>query len=78
MGEELVEGQDLVVMDDIVYMRTTKGFERIHAIYRRIDDEFLDPTVFNPDSLLGVPGIMQLLSQGQGGYGQCTRCGNCR
>ena len=49
MGEELVEGQDLVVMDDFVYMRTTKGFEKVDAIYRRIDDEYLDPTVFNPD-----------------------------
>lgn len=65
MGEELVEGQDLVVMDDVVYMRTTKGFERIHAIYRRIDDEFLDPTVFNPDSLLGVPGIMKSYRKGK-------------
>ena len=65
MGEELVEGQDLVVMDDVVYMRTTKGFERIHAIYRRIDDEFLDPTVFNPDSLLGVPGIMNSYRKGK-------------
>lgn len=65
MGEELVEGRDLVVMDDFVYMRTTKGFERIHAIYRRIDDEFLDPTVFNPDSLLGVPGIMGAYRKGK-------------
>ena len=65
MGEELVEGQDLVVMDDVVYMRTTQGFERIHAVYRRIDDEFLDPTVFNPDSLLGVPGIMQSYRKGK-------------
>ena len=65
MGEELVEGQDLVVMDDVVYMRTTRGFERIHAVYRRIDDEFLDPTVFNPDSLLGVPGIMQSYRKGK-------------
>jgi len=65
MGEELVEGQDLVVMDDVVYMRTTKGFERIHVIYRRIDDEFLDPTVFNPDSLLGVPGIMKSYRKGK-------------
>jgi len=64
MGEELVEGQDLAVMDDFVYMRTTKGFERIDAIYRRIDDEFIDPTVFNPDSLLGVPGIMNAYRKG--------------
>ncbi len=65
MGEELVEGQDLVVMDDFVYMRTTKGFEKVDAIYRRIDDEYLDPTVFNPDSLLGVPGIMNSYRAGK-------------
>jgi uncharacterized circularly permuted ATP-grasp superfamily protein len=65
MGEELVEGQDLVVMDDFVYMRTTKGFERVDAIYRRIDDDFLDPTVFNPDSLLGVPGLMNSYRAGK-------------
>jgi uncharacterized circularly permuted ATP-grasp superfamily protein len=65
MGEELVEGQDLVVMDDFVYMRTTKGFERVDAIYRRIDDDYLDPTVFNPDSLLGVPGLMKSYRSGK-------------
>jgi uncharacterized circularly permuted ATP-grasp superfamily protein len=65
MGEELVEGRDLVVMDDFVYMRTTKGFERVDAIYRRIDDDFLDPTVFNPDSLLGVPGLMNSYRAGK-------------
>ncbi len=65
MGEELVEGQDLVVQDGFVYMRTTKGFERVHAIYRRIDDEYLDPTIFNPDSLLGVPGIMKSYREGK-------------
>ncbi len=65
MGEELVEGQDLVVMDDFVYMRTTKGFEKVDAIYRRIDDEYLDPTVFNPDSLLGVPGLMNSYRAGK-------------
>jgi len=65
MGEELVEGQDLLVMDDFVYMRTTKGFERLDAIYRRIDDDYLDPTVFNPDSLLGVPGIMKSYRSGK-------------
>ena len=65
MGEELVSGQDLVVMDDFVYMRTTKGFEKVDAIYRRIDDEYLDPTVFNPDSLLGVPGIMKSYRAGK-------------
>lgn len=57
MGVELVEGQDLFVRDDTVYMRTTQGPQRVHVIYRRINDDFLDPTVFNPDSMLGVPGI---------------------
>ncbi len=65
MGEELVEGQDLVVMDDFLYMRTTKGFERVDAVYRRIDDDFLDPTVFRPDSMLGVPGIMNSYRAGK-------------
>lgn len=65
MGEELVEGQDLVVRDGFVFMRTTKGFQRVDAIYRRIDDEYLDPTVFNPDSLLGVPGIMKSYREGK-------------
>ena len=64
IGEELVEGRDLVVMDDFVYMRTTNGFEKLDAIYRRIDDDFLDPTVFNPDSLLGVPGLMKVYRAG--------------
>ena len=55
---ELVEGSDLLVKDDIVYMRTTQGPKRVDVIYRRIDDEYLDPLVFRPDSALGVPGIM--------------------
>jgi uncharacterized circularly permuted ATP-grasp superfamily protein len=54
MGVELVEGRDLVVADGFVLMRTTKGFQRIDVIYRRIDDDFLDPQTFRPDSLLGV------------------------
>jgi uncharacterized circularly permuted ATP-grasp superfamily protein len=58
MGIDLVEGRDLVVSDGFVYMRTTKGFERIDVLYRRIDDDFLDPLVFRRDSLLGVPGLM--------------------
>ena len=57
MGVELVEGRDLVVSDGFVWMRTTKGFERVDVIYRRIDDDFLDPKTFRPDSLLGVPGL---------------------
>src|SRR2546425_8211927 len=58
MGVELVEGRDLAVMNGYLMMRTTKGFERVDVIYRRIDDDFLDPTTFRSDSLLGVPGIM--------------------
>jgi uncharacterized circularly permuted ATP-grasp superfamily protein len=60
MGAELVEGADLVVCDDdCVYMRTIDGLERVDVIYRRIDDLFLDPEAFNPDSMLGVPGVMR-------------------
>ena len=58
MGIELVEGADLVVEDQLVYMRTTEGLKRVDVIYRRIDDAYLDPLVFNPESQLGVPGIM--------------------
>jgi uncharacterized circularly permuted ATP-grasp superfamily protein len=57
MGVELVEGADLLVRDDTVYARTTRGLRRVHVIYRRINDDYLDPTVFRPDSLLGVPGL---------------------
>lgn len=64
MGIEIVEGSDLVVLDDFVYMRTTKGLERVDVIYRRIDDDFIDPTVFRKDSVLGVPGIMQAYRAG--------------
>ncbi|MFP4354998.1 MAG: circularly permuted type 2 ATP-grasp protein [Phycisphaerae bacterium] len=60
MGVPLVEGQDLVVFDGFVHMRTTAGFERVDVIYRRIDDDFLDPKTFRPDSALGVPGIMEV------------------
>ncbi len=60
MGVELVSGHDLVVMDDdTVYMRTVGGLERVDVIYRRIDDQFLDPEVFHPDSVLGVKGLMR-------------------
>jgi uncharacterized circularly permuted ATP-grasp superfamily protein len=58
MGVELVQGSDLVVEHDVVFMRTTRGLERVDVIYRRIDDDFLDPQAFRPDSLVGVPGIM--------------------
>jgi uncharacterized circularly permuted ATP-grasp superfamily protein len=65
MGVELVEGRDLVVMNGYVMMRTTKGLERVDVIYRRIDDDFIDPESFRPDSLLGVPGIMQAYRAGR-------------
>ncbi|MCE2390489.1 MAG: circularly permuted type 2 ATP-grasp protein [Proteobacteria bacterium] len=59
IGAELVEGRDLRVEDGFVYMRTTSGLKRVDVIYRRVDDDFLDPTVFRSDSLLGVPGLMR-------------------
>src|SRR5882724_740709 len=64
MGIEIVEGRDLVVRDAHVYMRTTKGLQPVHVIYRRIDDDFLDPTVFRRDSMLGVPGIVHAYRSG--------------
>jgi uncharacterized circularly permuted ATP-grasp superfamily protein len=65
MGVELVEGRDLVVSDGLVWMRTTKGFERVDVIYRRIDDDFLDPTTFRSDSMLGVSGLMSVYAEGR-------------
>jgi len=64
MGVPLVEGRDLVVEDDRVFMKTLCGPEPVHAIYRRVDDQFLDPEVFRPDSLLGVPGLMRAWRKG--------------
>jgi uncharacterized circularly permuted ATP-grasp superfamily protein len=64
MGIELVEGHDLIVEDGVVFMRTTEGFERVDVIYRRIDDDFLDPKCFREDSLLGVPGLMEACRSG--------------
>jgi uncharacterized circularly permuted ATP-grasp superfamily protein len=65
MGIQLVQGEDLVIEDDYVWMRTTKGLCKVDVIYRRIDDDFLDPLAFRPDSLLGVPGIMQAYRAGR-------------
>lgn len=65
MGCELVEGRDLVVVDGYLHMRTTKGLQRVDVIYRRIDDEFLDPTTFRNDSVLGVPGLMEVYRDGR-------------
>jgi uncharacterized circularly permuted ATP-grasp superfamily protein len=64
MGVELVEGADLVVNDDIVYMRTTAGLKRVDVVYRRLDDAFIDPQIFNPDSLLGTPGLFRAYRAG--------------
>ena len=64
MGIELVEGRDLVVQNHKVYMKTTKGLKKVDVIYRRVDDEFLDPLVFRPDSVLGVPGIYHAYRKG--------------
>lgn len=64
LGIELVEGRDLFVRDEIVYMRTTTGPRRVDVIYRRIDDDFLDPLAFRPDSALGVPGLMSAYQAG--------------
>jgi uncharacterized circularly permuted ATP-grasp superfamily protein len=65
MGVELVEGQDLFVQNDTVYMRTTRGPQRVHVIYRRVDDDFLDPRAFRPDSMLGVPGLFAAYRAGR-------------
>ncbi len=64
MGVELVEGQDLFVRDEQVFMRTTQGPQRVDVIYRRIDDDFLDPLAFRPDSMLGVPGLLSAYRAG--------------
>jgi len=65
MGIPLVEGRDLVVEDETVWMRTTKGLRRVHVIYRRIDDDFLDPEAFRADSMLGVPGLLRAYKAGR-------------
>ncbi|OUJ73677.1 circularly permuted type 2 ATP-grasp protein [Hymenobacter crusticola] len=64
MGIRLVEGRDLIVHNNFVYMKTTKGLKQVDVIYRRVDDEFLDPLVFRPDSALGVPGIYSAYRKG--------------
>jgi uncharacterized circularly permuted ATP-grasp superfamily protein len=64
MGIEIVEGRDLFVRDSRVFMRTTKGLQPVHVIYRRIDDDFIDPTVFRKDSILGVPGLVHAYRAG--------------
>jgi uncharacterized circularly permuted ATP-grasp superfamily protein len=64
MGVELVEGRDLFVKDEQVYMRTTQGTQRVDVIYRRVDDDFLDPLAFRKDSMLGVPGLLNAYKAG--------------
>jgi len=64
LGIELVEGRDLLVRGEVVYMRTTQGPKRVDVIYRRVDDDFLDPLAFRPDSGLGVPGLMSAYTAG--------------
>ncbi len=65
MGVELVQGIDLFVQNDTVFMRTTRGPQRVHVIYRRVDDDFLDPLAFRPDSMLGVPGLFSAYRAGR-------------
>jgi len=64
MGAELVEGRDLVVKDDFVYMVTTSGLQRVDVIYRRVDDDFIDPLIFRKDSMLGTPGLFNAYKKG--------------
>jgi uncharacterized circularly permuted ATP-grasp superfamily protein len=64
MGIPIVEGRDLVVIDQFVFMRTTRGLQRVDVIYRRIDDDFIDPIIFRKDSVLGVPGLMNAYQAG--------------
>ncbi len=76
MGAFLVEGSDLLVdSDDIVYLKSITGLQRVDVIYRRIDDAFLDPEVFNPDSVLGVPGLMRAWRKGNVGIANAPGAG---
>ena len=74
MGIELVEGRDLVVNDNVLYMRTTAGLRRVDVIYRRIDDDFIDPLAFRSDSILGVPGLFNVYREGN--VTLCNALGN--
>jgi len=75
MGVELVEGRDLLVHDNVVYMRTTAGLERVDVIYRRVDDDFIDPLAFRPDSGLGVPGLLNAYRAGNVALSNCLGTG---
>ena len=75
MGVELVEGRDLIVVDNVVYVKTTRGLERVDVIYRRIDDDFLDPLYFRSDSALGVTGLMNAYRAGNVGLANAIGAG---
>jgi uncharacterized circularly permuted ATP-grasp superfamily protein len=75
MGVALVQGQDMYVADDTVYMRTTRGPKRVDVIYRRIDDDYLDPRAFRSDSTLGVPGLMEVVRAGRVGLANAIGTG---
>ena len=75
MGAELVEGADLYAEDDIIYMRTIGGPQRVDVIYRRVDDEFIDPEVFREDSVLGVPGLISAWKAGNVAIANAPGCG---
>ncbi|MBW4682526.1 MAG: circularly permuted type 2 ATP-grasp protein [Microcoleus vaginatus WJT46-NPBG5] len=75
MGVELVEGRDLVVADGYLQMRTTKGLQRVDVLYRRIDDDFIDPKVFRPNSLIGIPGFMEVYAAGRVGIANALGTG---
>jgi uncharacterized circularly permuted ATP-grasp superfamily protein len=75
MGIEMVEGRDLAVIDGEVVMKTTRGPERVDVIYRRIDDDYLDPRVFRKDSILGVPGLFEAYRTGRVGLANAPGCG---
>jgi uncharacterized circularly permuted ATP-grasp superfamily protein len=75
MGIELVEGRDLLVHDNVVYMRTTAGLRRVDVIYRRVDDDFMDPLCFRPDSSLGVPGLFNAYRAGNVGLANAIGTG---
>lgn len=75
MGIELVEGRDLLVHNNILYMRTTAGLQRVDVIYRRIDDDFIDPLAFNPDTILGVPGLLNAYRAGNVGLANAIGTG---
>jgi uncharacterized circularly permuted ATP-grasp superfamily protein len=77
LGVELVEASDLFAKDDIVFMRTTEGPKRVDVIYRRIDDDFIDPLVFRPDSVLGVPGLMSAYQAGNVTLANAVGTGIC-